>query len=80
MHNALRLTEPLPTDVSLYHSRPFHVIHGDNFAEALVNAITDPEVKRIAAKTLCGSIDQFSDSTDFRDNLRQRALLKAIYQ
>ncbi len=80
LQNALRLTEPLATDVSLYHNRPFHVIHGDHFAEALVNAITDPEVKRIAAKTLCGSIDQYSDNTDFRNNLGEREKLKALYR
>lgn len=80
MHNDLGITAPLPTEVSLYHGRPFKVIHGDRFSNALIEAITDPEVKQIAAKTLIGSIDQYSDSTDFRDNLREREKLKALYR
>ena len=31
-HNALRITKPLPTKTSSYFSRPYLVIHGDNFA------------------------------------------------
>ena len=34
-HNALRITKPLPTEVTRYYSRPFLVIHGDGFASAL---------------------------------------------
>jgi hypothetical protein len=80
LHNQLGITDPLPADVSPYHNRPFKVIHGDRFANALIAAIRDPDVQRIAHKTLCGSIDQYSDSTDFRDNLRDRAALKAVYR
>ncbi|MBE2271732.1 MAG: DUF4037 domain-containing protein [Anaerolinea sp.] len=80
MHNALGITEPLSAEVSRFYSRPYTVIHGERFAEALVATIADEEVKRIAAKTLIGGIDQYSDSTDFRDNLgEQRAKLTALY-
>ncbi len=79
MHNALNLTDPLPTEVSPFHGRPYRVIHGDQFADTLIARITDPAVKRIAARTLIGSIDQFSDSTDFRDNMSNRATIKALY-
>lgn len=80
LHNALGLTDPLPTDVTRYHGRPFNVIHGDRFADALIKVITDPEVKHIAQQPLIGSIDQFSDNTDFRANLRKREALKALYR
>lgn len=63
LHNSLNLTPPLPTEPSNFHGRPYHVIHGARFAEALVEQIKDAEVKAIAAKTLIGGIDQWSDST-----------------
>lgn len=79
MHNALGITAPLPTDVSPFHGRPYHVIHGGAFADALHAQIADPEVQRIAARTMIGSIDQFSDSTDLRENEGLRVALKALY-
>ncbi len=79
-HNALGITEPVPTKVSQYFGRPFHVIHGERFADAIVNAIRDPDVKCIAEKTRIGGVDQFSDSTDLREDLRPRAELKTLYR
>lgn len=64
MHNALGLTERMPEAVSPFHGRPFQVIQGGEFAEAIRARITDPAVQRIAAERLIGSLDQFSDSTD----------------
>src|SRR5690606_11764447 len=49
MHNTLGLTPPLPEAVSPFHDRPFRVIHGERFAEALRAQITSDEVRRIAA-------------------------------
>ena len=80
MHNALGITDPLPTDVSSFHGRPYQVIHGEVFSEALRAQMSDPEVKRIAAKTWIGSIDQFSDSTDLRENTSLQAALRALYR
>ena len=78
-HNALGITEPLPTTVSSSHNRPFQVIHGERFANALRAQITDPAVQGIAARRLIGSIDQFSDSTDIRSDAAWRPLLRALY-
>ncbi len=55
------------------------MIHGDAFAGALRDQISDPEVKRIADKTWIGSIDQFSDSTDLHENTSLRAALRSLY-
>jgi hypothetical protein len=63
-HNALGITELLPARVSGFHNRPFRVIPGGRFAEALRQRIQDPVVSRIARQRLIGSIDQWSDSTD----------------
>jgi hypothetical protein len=79
MHNALGITEPLPTEVSPFHGRPYQVIHGDVFSEALLKQVSDADVKRIAAKPLIGSLDQFSDSTDLREGAALREKLKALY-
>ena len=79
MHNALGLTEPLPTAVSDYHSRAYQVIHGDRFAHALKAAIEDAEVRRMAQSRLIGSIDQYSDSTDLREDESLREKLRQLY-
>ena len=79
MHNALGLTEPLPTQVSPFHGRPYQVIHGEVFSEALLKQISDAEVKRIGARPLIGSLDQYSDSTDLREDTSLRPTLKALY-
>lgn len=39
MHNALRVSEPVPETVASFHGRPFLVIHADRFAEAAERAI-----------------------------------------
>ena len=80
MHNALAITEAMPTIPSSFHERPYIVIHGETFAEAIREKITDPEVRRIADKSWIGSIDQFSDSTDLRENTSLRVDLKRLYQ
>jgi hypothetical protein len=79
MHNALAITDALPTTVSPFFGRPFKVIHGEMFAQALIAQITDPDVKRIALRHLIGSIDQFSDSTDLRSATRWRPTLRLLY-
>jgi hypothetical protein len=79
-HNALGITEVLPEAVSPFFSRPFEVIHGSAFAQALVERIADPAVKRIASRRLIGSIDQFSDSTDLRAVASWRPILRRLYQ
>jgi hypothetical protein len=79
-HNALDITAGLAEETSNYHSRPYLVIHGDRFASALVAEIKDAEVKRIAAHTMIGSIDQFSDSTDLRESANLSAQIRALYR
>jgi hypothetical protein len=80
MHNALGVTESLPTGVSDYHSRGYQVIHGDRFADALHAAIQDEGVRRIARGRPFGSIDQYSDSTDLREGASLRQRLRRLYE
>ena len=77
-HNALKITEPLPTNVTRYYDRPYFVIHGDEFARAIRDVITDRNVKRIA--TAAGSIDQFIDSHDLLQQLSLVRRLRVVYE
>ena len=77
-HNALGITDPLPTKVSPFHGRPFEVIHGEVFANAIKAQIQDEAVKSIT--TEIGGIDQFSDSTDLLDDVGLRRRLKTLYE
>jgi hypothetical protein len=80
MHNALTVTPPLPTSVGSFHGRPFKVIDGGTFANALVAEIDDPVVKRIAGRRLIGNIDQWSDSTDMRGDTHWRRTARGFYE
>jgi hypothetical protein len=77
-HNALKITGTLPVKASKYFGRPYMVIHGDAFAEAIFSEIKDPEVKRIKAKI--GSVDQFTDSTDVAENVALCRKLGIAYE
>jgi Domain of unknown function (DUF4037) len=79
MHNGLGITERLPTEVSLFHERPYHVIHGERFSEAIRVKIQDENVKRIAAATWIGSVNLLSDNSDLLENQVLREKLKALY-
>jgi hypothetical protein len=78
MHNALGITDLLPTKVSPFHGRPFKVIHGEVFAKAIKAQIQDEAAKNIT--TDIGGIDEFSDSTDLLDNAGLRRRLKTLYE
>jgi hypothetical protein len=79
MHNALGLTAPLSAKLTGFHTRPFRVIRGDAFAGALRARIADPAVQRIAARTMIGSVDQWSDSTDLVEAVDLRLSLRRVY-
>lgn len=80
MQNALGLTEPLPARCSSFFGRPFRVIWGGRFADALKERITDPVVRRIAERRQIGSIDQFSDSTDLLSDPAWRPALRRLFE
>ncbi len=77
-HNSLGITKPSDTNPVNYYSRPYLVIRGERFAEAIRQAITAPEVKKI--KVNIGSIDQFTDNTDLIENLALCKKLRALYR
>lgn len=77
MHNALGLTEPLPTVAQPFFGRPFSVIFGERYANALRARIQDPSLSPIPL--LIGGIDQWSDSTEVLTAAGLRARLKTLY-
>jgi hypothetical protein len=76
-HNALGLTDPLETKTTLYFDRPYQVISGGRFTEALQALITDERLQRIAANL--GSVSQLSDATAVYDNLAVCHQLQRLY-
>jgi hypothetical protein len=79
LHNALGVTAPLTDEVMDFFGRPFRVIGGDRFADALCGAIVDPAVQQIAARRLIGGIDHWSDSTDVRSDASWRPIIRQLY-
>ncbi|MGB8510666.1 MAG: DUF4037 domain-containing protein [Pyrinomonadaceae bacterium] len=80
MHNALRITDPLPASARDFFGRPFKVIALHGFAGAINARITDEAVKRIASRRPIGGIDTFSDSTDLVSHTEWRATLRKLYE
>ena len=85
MHNHLGLTEPLPTQPGLFHTRPFHVLEESRYVDALVARIQDPTVKRLARNQhlIVGNTTQWADSTDALSDQwyePQRALYRAAIE
>jgi hypothetical protein len=81
LHNELEITEPVDPRVRFYHGgRPYHVIHGERFAEAIVARIEDPQVRDIVHRAgLIGSVDQVSDNVDVVSSPERVAKLRALY-
>ena len=80
MHNALRITTSLSCEPTPFWGRPFTVIHGDRFAEALRDAIRDRTVRSIAERRLIGNIDLVSDNTVLLEDPSRRGALLALYE
>jgi hypothetical protein len=80
MQNGLGLAEPLDERTHSFFSRPFQVIGGGRFSEALLARIADPEVRGIAARRPIGGVDQWSDSTDLRSWGGWRPRVRAFYE
>lgn len=79
LHNQMGITAPLNSAPVQFHNRPFMVIDGERFANALIDHITDPVVKHLTTRRLIGNIDQFSDSTDLREDALYRTVLMELF-
>lgn len=76
-HNRLGITAEMPVETSRFHDRPFHVIHGELFAEAIRAGITDEAVLKLPEGV--GAVDQWIDSTDVLSRAERRQKLRSLY-
>jgi len=77
-HNALGITEPVPTTVEPFFDRPYLVPGKCNPGGAIYDKITNEEVKRLPR--FVGSVDQLTNLVCLRDRPDWRAGLVALYQ
>jgi hypothetical protein len=76
--SGLRLCPPLDAAASQFFDRPFRVIFGERFSDAIRTTISDPSVLKLPAHL--GGIDQVSDSTDLLSCTRYRSRLRSLYR
>lgn len=79
LHNQLRLTKPIAPAVQEFHGRGFLVSAAWRYTEALLERIACRELQQIAARSLIGGIDQFSDNTDLREAVNLRRRIAELY-
>jgi hypothetical protein len=79
-HNALGVTDPLPTEPRDFFGRPFRVMELHGFAKATLARIEDERVRRVAERRPIGGVDLFSDSTDLVSHAAWRATLRKLYE
>lgn len=76
-HNALGITDEVDPTPRQFHERPAMVIAAGRFAQACLDQVRDPLLRKLE---LVGSIDQFADNTDLLSNPVAYRRLAAIYQ
>ena len=72
--NALGLSEWVDPEPTQFFSRPYRMIRAEQFAQSLLDAVTDPAVRSLPP--MVGGIDDFVDSTDALGNREFRAALR----
>jgi hypothetical protein len=77
MHNELTITEPVSTEVSQFHDRPFKVIHAEAIAERIWEVIADAEVQALPLGV--GKVDQYVDNTDVLSHTARCRKLGELY-
>jgi hypothetical protein len=78
MHNALGITDPVPTEVEPFYTRPYLIPGKSNPGEAICEQITDEEVKRLPR--FVGSVDQLTNVVCVRSWDHRRAGLAGFYE
>ncbi|MCY4147617.1 MAG: DUF4037 domain-containing protein [Chloroflexi bacterium] len=79
LHNNLGLTQPIAPSVQEFHGRGFMVGSAWRYTQALLDCIAGGELQKIAARSLIGGIDQFSDNTDLREAVHLRGAIADLY-
>ena len=77
MQNALGVAERVEPTITPYFGRPYRVIFAGRFAQANLNAIQEPAIKKL--RGLIGGVDQFADCTDVTSNIQECRKLRVLY-
>lgn len=80
MHNALKITEAISSEVSQFFGRPFKIIQGSRVAAAILKQIKDPRFTPLMRRSPIGSVDIFSDNTDMLEDAAFRPVLRKLYE
>jgi hypothetical protein len=79
-HTDLGITSPVEERTSLFYDRPFRVIWGGRFVEALAEQIVDPEVRALMERVgWLGGIDQISDNVDLLSHPARYRASRVLY-
>ncbi|CEJ93191.1 hypothetical protein VHEMI08800 [[Torrubiella] hemipterigena] len=71
----LGLEGKVPATSVPFHDRPWLIMPSEQLVEAIVQLIQDPDVLRIAERTMVGSIIQWTDNTDM-ENMAKDGILR----
>ncbi|MEN8185813.1 MAG: DUF4037 domain-containing protein [Bacteroidota bacterium] len=77
MHNNLKITKPVHAKVSYFHDRPFYVIQGGDFAQAIKDQINDKTILKIRSDI--GSVNQITNTVDLLENNLLLKRMKILY-
>jgi len=79
MHNALKITPPFPEEVTPFHNRPFQVVHGEKFSEAIQSKIQDKDVRSLPQ--YFGSVNQYMvESSNVLQSVETTRMAKQLYE
>ena len=76
-YNALKITKKLSPKIKPFHDRPYQVIHGDRYAEAIMGVIHSKKIKRI--RSHIGSVNQITNTVGILENNELLARMKLLY-
>jgi len=68
IHNSLGITPQIDTAVSLFHDRPYYIIHANHFSDAIMTVLENKYGKMEKTHVVLGSVDQWSSCTDLSES------------
>ena len=77
MCNDLEVIKSMPTSLTQFHDRPFHVIQGEAIGRLFWEAIQDETVKKLPLGV--GKIDQITDNVDILSFTERSRSLAGLY-
>ena len=76
-HNDLGITPFIEPEITLFFNRPYQVLFADRFADAIQQAIANPQLQRVAAEI--GGVDQISDCVNLIEDVTLSQRVRVFY-